>query len=291
MSFARISSVTFVLGVAIATAAPVRAEQYNTFWTDNAQTYVYSSTCGSTQTSSGCYGFASLGPFRQACAIVSTPVVSTAEADGSVANTRRILVMDRGAQAGDAVTLSVFSRISIASRDNILTTTRLIRTVTLPLFGGPEAKCSMARNAAGTYVGTTQSPNAVRVDDNFALTVLPGFSPALPVDRITSTPGGNVAVTHKDSVSSGFYLFRNDGALLMSGGGENFVIETGNAVKLGPDWTRIVSYVSGPATRSGSTELKDGRGLSVGTIANPIVRDASGAPIFADGKWISQPAH
>lgn len=268
-------------------AQALGAEQFNVFWTDSAQRYVNSTICGATESNSGCYGSETLGPFRQACAIVATPVAINDELNAKTSN-RRIAVMDRGAQDGDMVNLSVFLKTTNITGSNIQSRTTLIKTVTLPVVGGPAAKCSMARNGAGFYVGTTQSANAVLLDENFSVKVLPGFSPPIPVDRITTTASGLVAVTHKNNQASGFYLYRNDGTVAMNGGGEDFVVETGNAVKLGPEWVKVISGVSQVSGAALSGEVRDMKGFSMGSLASPVVRDAWGAAVFAGGRPLSR---
>jgi hypothetical protein len=52
----------------------LEAELFSSYWTDAAKTMVSSLTCGSTPIGSGCIGSATLGPFRQVCAMVATGV-------------------------------------------------------------------------------------------------------------------------------------------------------------------------------------------------------------------------
>ncbi|GLI91075.1 hypothetical protein [Methylocystis echinoides] len=221
-------AVSFFATGASAQAYPI--QQVTTYSINTAKTYVYSSTCGTTTNTSGCYGGATLGPFRQACAIASTPITTTTQADGSTTFTRRIAVMDRGSQAGASVNLFVYLESNNVKPDSATPTTRLLRRVTLPVIGGPTASCSLARNGAGFYLGTNLSNNAVRVDDSFATSTTPGFSPPIPVAGVTSTPEGYMLVTHKSSASSGYYLFNNSGATMQSGGGSSLLVGAGNGV-------------------------------------------------------------
>ncbi|MBY6244018.1 hypothetical protein [Methylosinus sp. Sm6] len=254
----------------------LEADLYNTYSANSAKTSIISATCGSTTNSSGCYGSATLGSFRRACAMVATSKVEKREPNGSTTYRRQIVVMDKGAQTGAQVMLSIYRETqTLTSNEDVTVSTSKIKTLTLPLVGGPSASCFLARNSAGFYVGTDKSPNAVRVSSTFAVATLPGFSPPVPVASISVMQNGFVSVTHKSGSRSGFSLFRNDGSLELSGGGDEFVVGNQNGAVI--PGTTMSSASIPTATTSGT--LLDAQAHPVASNGKSVVRNSAGVVV------------
>jgi hypothetical protein len=256
---------------------------YNTYSTNAARTRISSLTCGATRTTSGCYGFADLGTFRRACAMVTTTIDQKQE-NGATTYRRQVIVMDKGAVNGAKVTLSIFRETqTIDATDDVTLNTAKRKTLTLPLVGGPSASCYLARNGAGFYVGTNKNPNAVLVSNDLSMTTLPGFSPPIPVASINAMQGGYVTVTHKGGTLDGFYMFRNDGSLEEDGGGAQFVVGTQNGALIPGEKPSSASV----STAASSGTLLDAQAHPVASNGSSITRNAAGT-ITLNG---AQPAH
>jgi hypothetical protein len=144
--------------------------------------------------------------------------------------TRRIYIVDEASgTAGTGVTLYVYKKTDTitASFDTVAVT--LTNTVQLPLTGGATAVCSMAANTGYLFIGTDQSPQAVRVKkNNLSTQLVGGFSPPINVTSITSDKSGYVTVTSGGFTSGadGFYTFGPDGQPAGDGGGAWFMLST-----------------------------------------------------------------
>jgi hypothetical protein len=256
---------------------------YNTYSANSSKTSISSSTCGATMSTSGCYGSASLGPFRRACALVTTPISQRLAPDGARTYGRLVAVMDKGALTGAQVTLSIYREIqTITADEDVTLVTSKVNTLTLPLVGGPAASCFLARNGAGFYVGTDKSSNAVLVSKTYAVTKISGFSPPIPVGSINAMEGGHVTVTHKNGNLGGFTMFRNDGSLEASGGGNNFVVGTQNGSLIPGEKATTASV----PTAAASGTLLDAQGHPVAIDGKSVVRDSTGAAIQDGAKDI-----
>lgn len=222
--------------LAIGAVVSARAEQpptspdstlYTTFNINSSFQTVYWVTCGSTQQSDGCYGSGSLGPFNQVGALM--------EGDSSVKGnvvTRAIYVVDSGNP--DDVELYVYKKTDTVSPGGDSVSVTLAKTVTLPLVGGTSAICSMGANGLFLFIGTDQSPQAVRVQkSNLTVTQLGGFSPPINVTSITADNYGYVNVTQGDfnSGESGSSVYGPDGYEQSDGGGAEFLLNTRTAVQ------------------------------------------------------------
>lgn len=248
---------------------------FNSYGYDNAKTQIFSVTCGSTAGSSGCYGSAILSPFRQACALVATPLITRAEPNGSTTLSRRVAVMDRGSRGGDRVVVHIFQETITVAEPHATPQTSLLRTINLPLVGGPSATCSIASHPTGFYVGTTLSPEAIRIAGDYTLTSFSGGSPPIPLESITTLLDGHIAVTFKDTASnaSGFFVLNNEGQFVMGGGGAQFLVGSGNGVNLGPN----APTVTQPA-------------MAALNVANRrIVKNAAGAVLFDGSRTYAMP--
>jgi hypothetical protein len=181
------------------------------------------SVCGSLAQSEGCYGGGTLSPFEAACAVLE----SAPKYKLNVV-TREIYVLDKRTSASDPALLYVYKR-----NDTITDTFDTIQVspkkkISLQTTGGSAAHCSLAANDPLVYVGTDASTTAVSVDKkSFAVTVLPGFSPATTVSSITADDRGYIALHY----GNGFYLFGPNGALQEDGGGAADLVNTRNGWK------------------------------------------------------------
>lgn len=187
-----------------------------TAYTSNGSTTLHYIICGSTQQSEGCYGFGSFGPFVAVGAMLEgAPAIA-----GNVV-TRAIYVVDSAAAAG--VTLYVYKKTDTVTVGYDTTTVTLDHTVSLPLTGGNGVKTYMAGNNGFLFIGTSQSPQAVRVNkSDLSLASTGGFSPPANISAIAADGYGNVTVTQGD----GFSTFGPNGGLQEGGGGADFMVDT-----------------------------------------------------------------
>jgi hypothetical protein len=189
--------------------------------------------CGSTAQSEGCYASGSLGPFGRIGAMLESPP----EFSGSTV-TRQIYVIDVATgNARNGVSLLVYTKKDVVSAASDAVTVALERTIPLPLVGGSTATASMAANGSHLYVGTKQSTQAVSVaKSNWAVTLVGGFSPPLPVASITADNYGYVTITFgaPGGQFSGFYVFGPKGTAQGDGGGAEFMLDSLNAVVPAP---------------------------------------------------------
>jgi hypothetical protein len=225
-----------MLCLAVSATLPARAEQpptppdatlYTTYTLYSEFQTVTWSVCGSTQQSEGCYSNGSLGPFNEVGALME----GNSSVVGNVV-TRAIYVVDSG-NASD-VLLYVYKKTDTVTADFDSVTVTLVKTVILPLTGGSSAICSMGANNLFLFIGTDQSPQAVRVQkSNLAITQLGGFSPPINVAAITADNYGYVTVTQGDfsgNGSSASTVFGPDGSEQEDGGGAFFMLNTRTAV-------------------------------------------------------------
>jgi len=125
--------------------------------------------------------------------------------------------------------LNVYRRTDKITSSFDTTAITLIKSVALPLTGGSAASCFMAGNVGYLFVGTDQSPFAVRVQkNNYAVSEIGGFSPPVNVSSITSDPYGFITVTFGGFLSgeSGFYQFNPNGEGVADGGGAWFMLNS-----------------------------------------------------------------
>lgn len=224
-----ILTTTIVLLTSLATV-PAAAQQpsapdstlYTTFTINSSFSTVNWITCGSTQESDGCYGAGGLGPFNKVGALME----GNSTFKGDVV-TRAIYVVDSG-NATD-VQLYVYKKTDTVTAGGDTVSVTLAKTITLPLTGGSNALTSMGGNDLFLFIGTSLSPQAVRVQkSNLAITQLGGFSPPLDVTSITADNYGYVTVTQGDfnSGESAFSLYGPNGEEQEDGGGSDFQLNT-----------------------------------------------------------------
>ncbi|MBZ5599529.1 MAG: hypothetical protein LAN83_14555 [Acidobacteriia bacterium] len=205
--------------------APPDSTLYTNYFTGAGYQNFTWIVCGSTQDSSGCYGAGSLGPFGRGGALME----GNPSTNGNTV-TRAIYVVDiASGSTGNGVTLYVYKKTDTVTTSSDTVTVTLLRTVNLPLTGGSTALCSMAANNRFIFIGTDQSPQAVRVQKNNLSTLLVGgFSPPINVTSITADKYGYVTVTFGGFTGgeSGNYIFGPDGSGVGDGGGAWFMLNT-----------------------------------------------------------------
>jgi len=144
--------------------------------------------------------------------------------------TRKIYVVDvASGSSGTGVTLYVYKKTDTITASFDTISVKLVNTVTLSLIGGTSAVCSMAANSGFLFIGTDQSPQAVRVQkSNLSTTLVGGFSPPINVTSITSDKYGYVTVTFGGFTGGedGFYTFGPNGQSEGDGGGAWFMLST-----------------------------------------------------------------
>ena len=208
-------------------AAPIDSTLYTSYFFGTGYQNLTLIVCGSTTQSSGCFGSAGLGPFGKVGAMIEGNPSYNLKTSTV---TRRIYIVDKASgTAGTGVTLYVYKKTDTitASFDTIAVT--LTNTLQLPLTGGANAICSMAANNGYLFIGTDQSPQAVRVQkSNLSTQGIGGFSPPINVTSITSDKYGYVTVTFGGFTSGedGFYTFGPNGQGVGDGGGAWFMLST-----------------------------------------------------------------
>lgn len=193
-------------------------------------------TCGSTAETSGCYSSGTLGNLNNACGIMKgSPIaIISIKTPSQYTVTRPVYVMNAGTTATDIPTLNVYKKSDIITASNDSTTITLVKQIALPLADG-KVRCFMAGNAAALFMGTGQSPNAVKVTIvGKNVTTIDGFSPPINVSQITASEGGFVAVSFGSGSNTGFIVFGPDGSEEEDGGGSAFVINNLQGIQLTP---------------------------------------------------------
>jgi len=228
-------ALTLIFLFIVGTAVPVRAQSplgstlYTTYQISSNHQTVSWTVCGSTQESEGCFGSGSLGPFGSVGALLEG---SPSTSKDTVS--RFIYVLDIASGSGaNGVELYVYKKTdTITSEDDSVSVT-LSKSIALPLAGGSTALSSMAANNRFIFVGTNQSPQAVRIEkSNLSVTQLGGFSPPINVTAITTDNYGYVTVTQGDFNSSdtAFTVYSLTGESQEDGGGAPFMLNTVVAV-------------------------------------------------------------
>jgi hypothetical protein len=188
--------------------------------------------CGSTQQTEGCYGAGNLGPFGKIGALLEGPAAVNTTTNTV---TRQIYILDIASGGkGTGVTLYVYKKIDMVSDSFDTVDVSLLKTLSLPLKGGATGvHASMAGNPNFIYVGTNQSPAAVKIQkSNFAISQISLFSPSMNVAAITSDPYGYVTITFGgfDTFNNAFVVFDPNGFGFEDGGGADFMLNAKDAV-------------------------------------------------------------
>ncbi len=227
-----------VIGMVLSTAGPLVAQTaqpdstlFTTYTINTPHTSLTWIVCGSTLQTSGCYAAGSLGPFGKIGALLEGNQFANLKT-GTVA--RYIYVVDVVSGTSlDGVTLYVYKKTDVVSTSFDTVTVTLVKTLSLPLIGGSTALTSMAANNGFLFVGTDQSPNALRIQkSNYAITEFGGFSPPINVSAITSDKYGYVTITYGDFAfpNNAFIVVGPDGNAREDGGGASFMLSTDQAV-------------------------------------------------------------
>ena len=176
-----------------------------------------------------CDGGGTLTPFGHVCAMLQGKPDVTGDTTKTI-----LYVMDGGGSPTSTVTLDLFLRtdtIADLFPTNLTITTMiaLLKSVPLPLLGGPTATCFMAANEKLIFAGTSQPSNAVGIERSALYGPSPGviiigspLSP-LPVTSITADFAGYVTVNTGTGDEANFYLYGPAGTVLIQGGGSPFV--------------------------------------------------------------------
>jgi hypothetical protein len=196
---------------------------FTTYSLSNGYTQVSFVVCGYLPQSDGCYGSGSLGPFGHVGAILE----GYASVVGDAVN-RSIYVVDIAAgSTGDQVVLYRYQKTDTVSNGSDQVTTKLTKTVQLPLVGGVNARCSIAGNAKYVYIGTDQSSFAVQVTKgSLAVGQVGGFSNNPTVASITTNDAGDIVVTFGADAGGpgGIVVLGPNGQFLEDGGGASFTL-------------------------------------------------------------------
>jgi len=191
-----IAFAAFPLGAQAAASPPPNAGLYTSYSIGSDYQNVTWTVCGTTQTTEGCYGTGTLGPFAHAAALIeSSPVVDVAT--GTV--TRYIYLADNQARPpyNDFVYLYVYKKVDVVTSSTDTVTVSFVKFVSMRLLGGSGTTVFMAGNENYIYVGTSVYPFAVRIQrTNLShLVQTAQVSPEADVTAITSDFYGNVTVT------------------------------------------------------------------------------------------------
>lgn len=237
ISWTRPLSGITLLGLLLIAVVPAIAQTgqpdstlYTNYFLDTAHTSLNWVVCGRTLLSSGCYGAGKLGPFGKVGAILEGNQFANLSTS-TVGRFIYILDVASGTTL-DGVTLYVYRKTDVVSPSSDTVTVTLSKTVSLPLVGGSTALASMAANNNFIFMGTNQSPNAVRLQkSNFAIAQSGGFSPPLNVAAITANKYGYITVTFGNfETDNANIVFGPDGNTRGDGGGAGFMLSTDQAV-------------------------------------------------------------
>jgi hypothetical protein len=200
---------------------------YTSYYFDSADQNVTWIVCGATSETEGCYGSGKLGPFGKIGAMIeSNPLVS-----GNVV-TRAIYLVDISSGGGSGVELYVYKKVDTVSSLGDTITVTLWKTTSLPLTGGSTASASMGANNRFLFIGTDQSPQAVRVTKaDLSYIQLGEFSPPINVTSITADQYGYVTVTFGgSSADSAISQYGPNGEEVADGGGAEYMLNTVTAL-------------------------------------------------------------
>lgn len=227
VAVALVVAVSLLIFSSVAYAAPIDSTLYTSYFFGSGYQNLTLIVCGSTAQSSGCYGSAGLGPFGKVGAMIEGNPSYNLKTNTV---TRKIYVVDvASGSSGTGVTLYVYKKTDTITASFDTISVILANTLTLSLTGGTNAVCSMAANSGFLFIGTDQSPQAVRLQkSNLSTTLVGGFSPPINVTSITSDKYGYVTVTFGGFTAGedGFYTFGPNGQSEGDGGGAWFMLST-----------------------------------------------------------------
>ncbi len=205
---------------------------FTTYSLDTARTTLSYVVCGSTQFTSGCYAAGVIGPFGKMGALLEGDPKIDVSANTV---TRAIYVVDIAqGENRDGVVLYVYTKTDTISPDYDEVSVTLSETVALPLLGGSRTIASMAANRRFLFIGTSKSREAVELSKRRLSIVdrLGGFSAPINVSSITADQAGYVTLSFGTSRGeSGSIVVGPDGRPVQFGGGEQFMLNTVQAVQ------------------------------------------------------------
>ena len=200
---------------------------YTTYSFGTGDAWVSLVVCGAINDSSGCYGSANLGPFGHVGALIK----GKPQPPRNGTSVRDLYIVDDAAGSGTGVTLNVYHETITSDPPFATVGVTQTNTIALPLKGGTGAKTYMAADNIYLFIGTDQSPFAVRVNKyNLTFDEIGGFSPPENVSAITANDNGYVTVTFGND---GFYAYDPDGSTEEDGGGAEYLLNSSNGLSTG----------------------------------------------------------
>ena len=180
--------------------------------------------CGSTPTSSGCFGSSTLGPFGNIGAVLGGPINWSSDT-----LKQHIYVLDgaAGPRHTDVVLYDYLKTdVYFSATGNAVASAKLVKSASLPLTGNSKARAWLARSG-DFYAGTSKSTVAAVIEaGTLVSSSYGGFSPPVAVGSISVNDYGYVSLVfgQASNTTSGFYLLNKDGEGVEDGGGVEYVV-------------------------------------------------------------------
>jgi hypothetical protein len=185
------------------------------------------SDCGSTPTSSGCFGSSTLGPFGNIGAVLGGVITWR---DDTLS--QHIYVLDAAAGAHQTEVV-LYDYLKTDAYDpttgNVVAGAKLVKSASLPLTGRPKTRSWLAGSGDFLFAGTSASTvGAVIQTGTLDSSSYGGFSPPVGVGSITVDDYGYVSLVFGQASNpvSGFYLLNKDGEGEEDGGGTEYVVNS-----------------------------------------------------------------
>ena len=185
------------------------------------------SDCGSTPTSSGCFGSSTLGPFGNIGAVLGGGFTWR---DDTLS--QHIYVLDTAA-GPDHIEVVLYDYLKTdvyyPTSGNAVASAKLVKSATLPLTGSSKARAWLAGSGDFLYAATSASTVAAVIHTGtLATSSYGGFSPPVAAGSITVNDYGYVSLVFGQAANpvSGFYLLNKDGEGEEDGGGAEYVVSS-----------------------------------------------------------------
>lgn len=185
------------------------------------------SDCGSTPTTSGCFGSSTLGPFGNIGAVLGGVITWRADT-----LRQHIYVLDAAAGPHHTeVVLYDYLKTDVydPNSGNVVASAKLVNSATVPLTGRSKTRAWLAGSGDFLYAGTSASTVAAVIQTGtLASSSYGGFSPPVAVGSITVNNYGYVSLVFGQAANpvSGFYLLNKDGEGEEDGGGAEYVVNS-----------------------------------------------------------------
>ena len=185
------------------------------------------SDCGSTPTSSGCFGSSTLGPFGNIGAVLGGVITWR---DDTLS--QHIYVLDAAAGARHTeVVLYDYLKTDVydPTSGNVVASAKLVNSASLPLTGRSDTRSWLAGSGDFLFAGTSASTVAAVIQTGTLVSSgYGGFSPPVGVGSITVDDYGYVSLVFAQASNpdSGFYLLNKDGEGEEDGGGTQYVVNS-----------------------------------------------------------------